>query len=54
MEIKWHVNIKTGIVESECGFQCEFQRNLLVEISRVPKNATTKEIKQYSIDATTG
>ena len=52
MIIKWHTNIKTGIVSSEDGFICQFKKNVLVEISGLPKGISTKEIKSYSIEAT--
>jgi len=52
MKIKWSTNVSTGIVKSEDGFICQFQKNVLVEISRLPKGISTKDIKRYSIEAT--
>jgi len=52
MNIKWHTNVKTGIIRSEDGFICQFKKNVLVEISGLPKGISTKEIKRYSVDAT--
>jgi len=52
MDIKWHTNANTGIVRSEDGFICQFQKSVLVEISGLPKGISTKEIKRYSVEAT--
>ena len=51
MIIKWHTNVQTGIIKSEDGFICQFQKNVLVEISGLPKGISTKEIKRYSLEA---
>ena len=51
MKIKWRTNVSTGMVTSEDGFICQFQKNVLVEISRLPKGISTKEIKRYSLEA---
>lgn len=51
MEIKWRTDVTTGMVTSEDGFICQFQKNLLVEISGLPKGISTKEIKRYSKEA---
>jgi len=52
MNIKWNTNVQTGMVKSENGFICQFQKSVLVEISGLPKGISTKEIKRYSLEAT--
>ena len=52
MKIKWRTDVSTGVVKSEDGFICQFQKNVLVEISGLPKGISTKEIKRYSLEAT--
>jgi len=52
MKIKWSTDLTTGIVKSDDGFICQFQKGALVEISRLPKGISTKGIKRYSVEAT--
>lgn len=51
MDKIWHVDITTGIARTDCGFVCEFQKNTLVEISKIPLGTSTKEISQYAVEA---